>query len=682
MSDCPRLGTLVSFHEKTLSEDDTREVEAHVSSCPTCQQRIAQLGQLEGGTGPAFEPEVRRSSRSGSVLARSLRRTSRWLDHRRESRLRDRLLHHERKHRRRRSRGSRRDWTSPGAWRARFGWRAGAVAAAILILAFGIGLQMANREEPPSGRIVHMDTGAGGGGPAAPGDRPPGSSMFSDWPGDAAAKTEGPSGAGTPGPSDADAGMHVEELGAETLDGAHGADAATGVAAAGDAPAGTPKAGVRVKLDSTPKRGAAKLDATIPDAGDMPSAGKSEKTAGAGDGRAKAGAAAERPTPDDARLAFDMRNARQSPEELRQERGSGASPLDDIRSPRTAAGEDASRAGKASERGSGTEIESAVATPAKAAATPMGVAEKTPTSKAKRKDTPVPSPTEEVRAAAAPTEKAAKTPKPAPTARTRATSKPTPSAEPTPELREEIFGLEPETKVEATPAPHAEPTSRPTAEATPEPTVPAEEPTPAATVEPTTVPVATREAEPSPEEAAPAAEASGLEEPTETVAAATPEVEHAPTPESGGLFGLVSPEPTRAPLAAAPVEGAPIVNGTTVFSQLDGSRQWRIGDGGAVEASLDGGDTWEPQRSHVTGDLAAGSAPSNTVVWVVGAGGTVLRTVDGGKTWLKLSVPAGADLTAVDAKGAAIATVTTADGRSFSTKNGGRTWTEEGPSSP
>jgi hypothetical protein len=100
---------------------------------------------------------------------------------------------------------------------------------------------------------------------------------------------------------------------------------------------------------------------------------------------------------------------------------------------------------------------------------------------------------------------------------------------------------------------------------------------------------------------------------------------------------------------------------------------WRLGPGGSIERSADGGATWQRQSSGVSADLLAGSAPSATVCWAVGRGGVVLRTTDGG-TWTQLGSPTSQDLTAIVAVDADQATVTTADGKRYATTDGGRTW--------
>lgn len=58
---------------------------------------------------------------------------------------------------------------------------------------------------------------------------------------------------------------------------------------------------------------------------------------------------------------------------------------------------------------------------------------------------------------------------------------------------------------------------------------------------------------------------------------------------------------------------------------------WRVWPHGKIEYSYDGTHTWDSQKSGVTADLTAGSAPSGKICWVVGKAGTILLTTDRGK---------------------------------------------------
>lgn len=107
-----------------------------------------------------------------------------------------------------------------------------------------------------------------------------------------------------------------------------------------------------------------------------------------------------------------------------------------------------------------------------------------------------------------------------------------------------------------------------------------------------------------------------------------------------------------------------------------GNIMWRVGPGGSIEQSRDGGRTWMPQNSGIKEELLAGSAPSAEVCWVVGSGGTILRTTDGGAHWAKLAAPALSDFVSIHAMDGMHATVNDVSHRfTYVTSDGGMTWT-------
>ncbi len=108
-------------------------------------------------------------------------------------------------------------------------------------------------------------------------------------------------------------------------------------------------------------------------------------------------------------------------------------------------------------------------------------------------------------------------------------------------------------------------------------------------------------------------------------------------------------------------------------SASGGAVQWMFGAGGRLLRSTDGGASWQPQASGVTGDLLAGAAPSSDACWIVGAAGTVLVTSDGLR-WARRPFPLAVDLVAVEASSAHAAIVTARDGRRFETLDAGLTW--------
>jgi hypothetical protein len=140
----------------------------------------------------------------------------------------------------------------------------------------------------------------------------------------------------------------------------------------------------------------------------------------------------------------------------------------------------------------------------------------------------------------------------------------------------------------------------------------------------------------------------------------------APTPPA-------PPAPAFAPSASPSVTLQRQAFAVAEVASPDPSIRWRIGAGGSIQRTSDGGGTWEPQSSGVTNDLTAAAAPSASVCWIVGRGGTVLVTTDG-RSWRRVAFPEPVDLTAVQAADALTASVTAADRRRFRTGDGGQTW--------
>jgi hypothetical protein len=115
--------------------------------------------------------------------------------------------------------------------------------------------------------------------------------------------------------------------------------------------------------------------------------------------------------------------------------------------------------------------------------------------------------------------------------------------------------------------------------------------------------------------------------------------------------------------------------GVIIVAPVD-AYSWRVGLGGKIEHSTDSSRTWRLQKSGVTTDLTAGSAPSGKVCWVVGKAGTVLLTTDRGSHWKQLASPTKEDLAGVDAMDAKRASIwTVSHKQSFDTNDGGATWT-------
>jgi len=102
---------------------------------------------------------------------------------------------------------------------------------------------------------------------------------------------------------------------------------------------------------------------------------------------------------------------------------------------------------------------------------------------------------------------------------------------------------------------------------------------------------------------------------------------------------------------------------------------WRVGEGGSISRSTDGGKTWKKQNSGVSADLTSGSATSDKVAWVAGRNGALLLTTDGGKHWKQITTPITGDLGGVHAADATHASIWDVPNRgSFETSDGGETW--------
>lgn len=134
--------------------------------------------------------------------------------------------------------------------------------------------------------------------------------------------------------------------------------------------------------------------------------------------------------------------------------------------------------------------------------------------------------------------------------------------------------------------------------------------------------------------------------------------------------------------AAAPPASLALRDAGAVFAKSapglvlapDKSVLWRVGPGGMILKSLDGGETWNPQASGVSVELLAGSAPTGKVCWVVGRGGIILRTTDG-EHWERLPSPAKTDIIAIEARDAQTAVVWTAEKLpKYVTRDAGKTW--------
>ena len=106
-------------------------------------------------------------------------------------------------------------------------------------------------------------------------------------------------------------------------------------------------------------------------------------------------------------------------------------------------------------------------------------------------------------------------------------------------------------------------------------------------------------------------------------------------------------------------------------------RGWTFGEGGAIYATRDAGDTWVRLRSPTRRLLLGGMFVDDDRGWIVGAGATIIQTSDGGETWYQSQLPQVEKSVRFNAasfsdnrKGWAVGSA----GTVYRTDNGGRTW--------
>lgn len=109
----------------------------------------------------------------------------------------------------------------------------------------------------------------------------------------------------------------------------------------------------------------------------------------------------------------------------------------------------------------------------------------------------------------------------------------------------------------------------------------------------------------------------------------------------------------------------------------DAQHGWRVGAGGLILATKDGGASWSRQTSPTVAPLADVDAISATDAWAVGSGGLLLRTIDGGATWTRIQVDTGKDLMGVDFVDADHGWIIEWYGAVLATADGGLTWTPQ-----
>ena len=99
-----------------------------------------------------------------------------------------------------------------------------------------------------------------------------------------------------------------------------------------------------------------------------------------------------------------------------------------------------------------------------------------------------------------------------------------------------------------------------------------------------------------------------------------------------------------------------------------------IGDAGTMVRSVDGGRSWTPVATGVSGTLFGLCLGKSGEGWAVGAGGVVLRTDDAGHTWRLLTSGTNQTLTDIALPGANMAVAVGEHGLILRSADGGRTW--------
>lgn len=148
----------------------------------------------------------------------------------------------------------------------------------------------------------------------------------------------------------------------------------------------------------------------------------------------------------------------------------------------------------------------------------------------------------------------------------------------------------------------------------------------------------------------------------------------APPPSAPASVIVPAPVPRAALSAIAANRSAKAQVADLEIISPNPSIRWRMGPGGAVEHSTDGGTTWSLQSSGVSVELLGGASPLPDVCWLVGRAGTIIRTADGGQRWQRVTFSGDLDLVSVTASDASTAEVTAVGGRIFRTVDAGISW--------
>ncbi|MBT9492811.1 MAG: hypothetical protein IV107_10795 [Paucibacter sp.] len=113
-----------------------------------------------------------------------------------------------------------------------------------------------------------------------------------------------------------------------------------------------------------------------------------------------------------------------------------------------------------------------------------------------------------------------------------------------------------------------------------------------------------------------------------------------------------------------------------VHFSADGQRGWAVGDGGAVVATRDGGQTWAAQTSSTYSQLrSVHFSADGQQGWAAGEDGAVITTQDGGQRWAAQTAGTNSQLRSLHFSADGRRGWAVGDGGTLiTTQNGGQTW--------
>ncbi|MDX6698391.1 MAG: phosphatidylinositol-3-phosphatase [Solirubrobacteraceae bacterium] len=149
---------------------------------------------------------------------------------------------------------------------------------------------------------------------------------------------------------------------------------------------------------------------------------------------------------------------------------------------------------------------------------------------------------------------------------------------------------------------------------------------------------------------------------------------------AGNPGGATAPEPAHGPTGARAADGSvawqsplPQGNDLNAVACPTADACFAAGDGGAIVASSDGGESWSHRRSGTAAALRGISCPSAAACVAVGDGGAIVASPDAGNTWLSHDLGNQA-LRAVACPGVAVCVAVGDGGTILRSEDGGIAW--------